>query len=281
LADSQPTLPVADGLSTGIAPCKDLLTTEETLDADTYVFEPANGYAEVRGVYPTCGCECEATAAAYRCTDGSYRYLSREAWSCDYRRGLTGSDWGRVLPNDLRAQLLPGLPSGEATGVVVLDAVLPRKGTTTTLQVRLIPIGLDQPCPGRVCDRTAPQQAKVTYMGGGGELVNRMIQAEVSQADLKALARGGPSAVSKAGQARTASLDSKGIGEAELAEAQAYLVKALKQWSWVKQVTMSEVVLQWDRDKAVFTVDKEKSTPAPWGTFLDYLRAVGTMVAAC
>lgn len=278
--------PVADGLAAGIATCKEAVSyspEEGPTLPPRYVFEPKNGYATAGGSYPACGCECDATAAAYRAADGSYRYLSRDAWSCEYKRGLTGADWAKVLPGDLRATLLPGISADTASGVVALDAALPRVGTTTTLQVVLVPIGLDLQCPGRVCDRIDLEHGTPTYMGQGGWLVSRMIKAGVSQADLEALAMKGPGGVSESGQARIASIGTERVPVSadDLAQAQAFVLAARARWTWVQQLTMSEIVLQWNREEAVFTIDREKSKPAPWATFLDYLREVQPLALIC
>jgi len=279
--------PVSDGLRTTIAICK---AEHDRWSADgrspqVYVLEPGNGFAQIAGRYPTCGCSCSATGAAFRVADGSYRFLGREEWDCESTRGLTGEDWGRVLPADLRSKLLPKAGMGKAPAVAFLDTTLPQKGTDTTLRLAMLPIGMEMSCPGRICDRMSPSDATTRDLQSPASVLDRLIKAGMPAEDLKTLGRNGPASLSALGQAIAVEVISKDDQdrdrEEQLLKLQAYLSIALKRWEWVRQLAWSELALRWNREKGVFEVDQARSKPSELKTFLDYLQVVEGFWGGC
>jgi len=274
--------PVSDGLREGVAGCYEAVTDTDELSPERWIFEPANGYAEVYGAYPACGCTCSSTTAAFRVGDGSYRMLSRTAWKCSWAKGLVGDDWDNVLPPDLRETLLPGQSKDAGVGVVSLDVRLPRKGTDTVLEVNLIPMGLDLPCPGRVCHYQTDREGSRGSFYAQADLVKKLMEGGLRSDALVALAKDGPSALSEPSQA----LVQRVMGEASdpvvaLAGVRLFLGQAWERWEVVRTLTAQELLLRWDRERGVFVVVPEGTRPPKLKAFEDYLQAVGTYSPMC
>jgi hypothetical protein len=60
------------------------------IDAEV-INDPVNGYLQVEGSWPACGCGCKNTTAAYRKSDSSYVLLSYESWNCNFIRGISSN----------------------------------------------------------------------------------------------------------------------------------------------------------------------------------------------
>ena len=273
---------VSDGLLKTLASCKaEFDTFDDT--PEVYRLEPGYGFAVIQGSYPTCGCSCSITAAAYQVADGSHRFLGREEWDCASTRGLTGPDWSQVLPSGLRSRLLPKAAKEPAPAVAVLDAQLPHKGTDTTLRLAMIPIGMEVSCPGRLCDRVSASKGTMQYLYFEGQVVAQLIEAGLSSADLEAFGRSGSTSLSDAGQAIVGKVIRPQTPDRDetLRKVQNYLAIALERWVWVQQLTSTALTLGWNRDQGAFEVAASQSTSAGIKTFLDYLRQVEGLQQSC
>lgn|GEM_PF-5787171 len=155
--------PLEARLITATAPCRAMFndpTSDEEAEKPSEVKDIANGYLHIEGSYPTCGCRCAATAAAFQTASGDYRILSYEAWSCSGATSLSGDDWATTLPEGLRAELAPDLAGWKGEAVFYLEAKLPRRGTTVDLKVRLLPLGVHLTCPFGICSVASEALAK-------------------------------------------------------------------------------------------------------------------------
>ena len=275
--------PVEDGLRDAIRPCHQWFTMQEATP-DTLVMEPRNGFAEVGGAYPTCGCTCTATAAAFRTAAGDHRVLGTLTEGCNQTAALTGADWARVLPGDLREALLPGVPEAETRGVFALFATLPRKGTTTTVTLRPIPLGRTQECAGGLCLGTGsgfregapPVDRSIAF-----RWVQGMVKAGLGDAELAAFRDGGLAALSPEVRAAAEGAHRHGDRAAMEAEARAILADAWSRWPVVQARAFETAVLRWDRAGAGFTLDREASTAMTARTMARWLLEVEHFTAMC
>ncbi|MCB9654409.1 MAG: hypothetical protein H6729_09810 [Deltaproteobacteria bacterium] len=121
-----------------------------------------HGYVHVAGSYPTCGCSCAATAAAFKRSNGTYRVLSFETWGCEWKSVL-GGEWDAVLPANLRRELAPELEGYEGEALFILRAELPRRGTDVILTVDPIPLGMRLKCANGICISMSETEANTHY----------------------------------------------------------------------------------------------------------------------
>ncbi|MEM6732430.1 MAG: hypothetical protein AAF658_12800, partial [Myxococcota bacterium] len=131
------------------ASCRDNFEDESLEDA-TVVNDLRNGYVSIAGAYPTCGCECSATAAAFKTAAGSYRYIAFESDDCSWMTSLKG-DWGKVLAPWVYREFGSKLAGYEGPAVFALKPLIPRKGTDLEVRLRLLPLRFKMSCEGGVC----------------------------------------------------------------------------------------------------------------------------------
>ncbi len=152
--------PLAARLLAATEACRAMFEEDSDLRPEE-IKDVRNGYVRIAGSYPTCGCECAATAAAFKTAAGAYHVLSFETWSCEWK-SVFGGDWRAVLPANLRAELAPQLAGHQGEAVFVLHAELPRHGTDVVITVKPIPLGLGLTCDHGICDSVSEAAAKTT-----------------------------------------------------------------------------------------------------------------------
>lgn len=104
--------PLRDRLTLATETCRKNFIDESLRDANQIV-DPRNGYARVSGSYPTCGCTCSSTAAAFRAASGKHHVLAYHEEACEWSSALAGG-WKRVLPADIWSQFAPQFAPGLA-----------------------------------------------------------------------------------------------------------------------------------------------------------------------
>lgn len=120
--------------------------------------QPKNGYLSVAGSWPTCGCGCDATAAAYRDSEGKYTILSYEFWNCDDKYAVASSrSLAQVLPKDFGLAAFTtnnSIGSRSTNAFFYLSVAIPKKGTDTRIDLKLMPFGMRAKAPKGICYNT-------------------------------------------------------------------------------------------------------------------------------
>lgn len=142
--------------------CRDMFADEEATRPEE-IKDVRNAYVRVAGVYPTCGCHCEATAAAFKTAAGEYRVLAYEEWGCSWASALAGKDWEKVLPENWREEFAPGFGNYDGDAIFSVKARLPRSGTSLELSLVLLPLGMRLHCPSGICAQRSEGEAKTAY----------------------------------------------------------------------------------------------------------------------
>lgn len=123
-------------------------TVEEIKDEGAEIIDDSrNGYLEVSGTFPTCGCPCKSVSGAYRQIDGNYTIFTKEEWGCSWNKKTTSNrELNAVLPKGFGlSSFIPNYKSGKYNkkyAVFYLDVEIPRIGTDTKVSLSLIPNGI-------------------------------------------------------------------------------------------------------------------------------------------
>ncbi len=126
--------------------CNEKFEENDAKDMRNVIDDSKNGYLKVSGEYPTCGCMCDATIAAYKDKYGFYTLLRQDEESCDFKHQIVSNRLlYRVLPADFGLQtFIPDLNNLPETdnAVFSIDIDIPRYGTDTKVRVKFLPLGL-------------------------------------------------------------------------------------------------------------------------------------------
>lgn len=116
-------------------------------------YDLPNGYVETSGGWPTCGCGCEAKAAAFKQSNGKYLYVSYEEWNCqDYGKSSFYAfgegdfhdvdDFIFLMPENFGIESFAGYKVEKPQNYsfqVLFD--IPKVGTEMNVRLRVLPIG--------------------------------------------------------------------------------------------------------------------------------------------
>ncbi len=113
------------------------------VDYDTLIDDTKNGYLKIAGSWPTCGCSCENTVAAFKKADLSYVFLKEEYLNCSWKYKVTASKPIKtVFPKEIIQDFFAKRIAINDTRYFYLDIVLPQKGTDIKINILPTPIGL-------------------------------------------------------------------------------------------------------------------------------------------
>ena len=114
------------------------------LDFDK-IDDSKNGYLKIMGSWPTCGCFCSSTIGAYKNSKGEYTFLQKETYSCSFKKEiLSNKNIKTILPDDFDINNFrdKSQDSFSEYASFFLDFKIPRYGTDTKVQLKLIPFGI-------------------------------------------------------------------------------------------------------------------------------------------
>jgi hypothetical protein len=106
-------------------------------------YDIPNGYVQTSGGWPTCGCGCEAKAAAFKDAKGKYTYVKYEEWNCnDYGVSAASRKLEDILPEGFGIETFVGFPV-ESPGKYSFQAkfVIPMWGTEMDVNLSVLPFG--------------------------------------------------------------------------------------------------------------------------------------------
>jgi hypothetical protein len=107
-----------------------------------------NGYIQVSGSWPTCGCGCSSTVGAYKKINGDYVFLIADESYCDSQESFSSDrPFDSIMPNNFGIQtFIENFKSHEddTLAIFYLKVNIPQKGTETIVSINLVPFGLNQ-----------------------------------------------------------------------------------------------------------------------------------------
>lgn len=106
-------------------------------------YDIPNGYVRTSGGWPTCGCGCEAKAAAFKDAKGKYTYVKYEEWDCvDYGVSVASRKLEEILPEGFGIETFVGYPV-ESLDKYSFQAkfIVPMVGTEMDVNLSVLPFG--------------------------------------------------------------------------------------------------------------------------------------------
>ncbi|HQJ75137.1 MAG TPA: hypothetical protein PKW14_06125 [Bacteroidota bacterium] len=113
-----------------------------------------NGYLQISGNWPTCGCSCTSTVGAYKNNVGDYILLQSEKFTCNWEKKISSNkELKDILPESFGIKDFISEPINEKIDhpIFFVDFIIPRIGTDTRLKIELIPFGLKPDGNGLIC----------------------------------------------------------------------------------------------------------------------------------
>lgn len=106
-------------------------------------YDIPNGFVRTSGGWPTCGCGCEAKAAAFKDAKGKYTYVKYEEWDCvDYGVSVASRKLEEILPEGFGIETFVGYPV-ESPDKYSFQAkfIVPMVGTEMDVNLSVLPFG--------------------------------------------------------------------------------------------------------------------------------------------
>lgn len=129
-----------------VSDCYDLF--DEDAPPGTIIDDAKNGYLHIEGTFPTCGCYCSSTVAAYKKYDQEYLFLSYYEEMCGFTKKVSSNyPLENILPEITIHDFLSTeySPSKDTLATFILIPEIPQKGTLTKFTLKQIPLGLNEP----------------------------------------------------------------------------------------------------------------------------------------
>lgn len=106
-------------------------------------YDLPNGYVETHGGWPTCGCGCEAKAAAFKDANGQYTYIKYEEFNCD-DYGISDSNRNilDIMPEGFGLKSFTDYYLGKPSDYSFqLKFIIPKVGTDMNVKLSVLPLG--------------------------------------------------------------------------------------------------------------------------------------------
>lgn len=241
-----------------------ILAGEDTDLKPEIIDDCSNGYLEVSGVWPTCGCGCKSIVGAYKKTDGSYFFLNTDTWNCTYKHSISSSEeLFSVMPAGFGLNTFldtSGIDISDKYCVFYLSIDIPRYGTKTKFTLELVPLGLMVESADEIClsiEENQSEHSNVRFMYYLGDIVKSIpdvnsIFAIMGRNDEK-LSESEKNAINNIVEG--ADYDEK---FSSLSQDLSYVYYRYKMYERLKY---KSVILDWDRNKSRFKIIEMEKAP--------------------
>ncbi|MCP4443063.1 MAG: hypothetical protein GY810_29505 [Aureispira sp.] len=249
--------------------------------ANVAQYDAKNGYLTVSGSWPTCGCGCEATAAAFKDSKGKYTIMKYEYWDCTANRfGLFSSEKLKdVMPKGFGyTSFTTDNKTVETKGnsFFYLYADIPQKGTDLKIELKQFPVGLYAKSEDILAYNT--NNAKGLYQET--YILENIIERINKDEELNLILKGDFEELS----APLLAVIQKNIGPKEAFKTKNELIKAFEllqdYYRTYNQLKYTKMTLGWNRKAARFYI-KSRDTSPEKKTFLVYLKSTPFFNPGC
>lgn len=241
----------------------------------------SNGYYYVEYAVPGCGCECRNTVGAYTKDDGSYALLSSSYGQCSFDNGLRSNlTFDNFFPPTFGLQTFfenpIGLPDTSYPALFYLTAKIPKRGTETVLNLKLVPLGMNLFSQNGLCYRIYEDdytRMNNNYYGyyedmakkiSGSTAINLMMNGEFKK--LNASDKGiVDSIINRKYHERNCRFRS-------YSQIEKSLHHLFYIYSWYNKLSYTIIVMDWDVAEGRFYIKEKKGRPKRI-SYLDFLRS--------
>lgn len=239
-----------------------------------------NGYLQVSGMWPTCGCYCRTTAGAYKNSTGNYIILKESEYACSWKNEFNAdTDLKNILPENFNINtFIPDYidkPEFKTPPHFFLRVAIPQKGTDTKITLELLPFGI----------KTNDNSILVTqYNDSSTELLTGIKSIATKIKDSKTfdlLLKKDYQNISAYDLAIIKSEINDQNALSSFDELSAQLEKMKYAHEFLNKIVYDKIILGWDKNKTRFYVKtkiKSKQNPI---SFIDFLKKHTYWVPYC
>ncbi len=233
------------------------------------VDDAKNGYLQISGSWPTCGCSCRSTVGAFKNSAGEYIFLQSDQSSCDWKRVLSSNrPLDQILPPNFGINAFAGAPITEklAYPAFFIDLEIPHYGTDTKASIELVPFGIIPEGQSNFCFAYQQQKAP-KLLSSLATLVKELSEEQslgyILEGEFKNLAPQDEACMQKyIGQ------DALHFQSQE--ELRQHLLNLQQIYRIYAQLDAFEIILGWNRSESRFYI-KEKIKTSNTMTFKQFL----------
>ncbi|MGM0581596.1 MAG: hypothetical protein ACQETL_12990 [Bacteroidota bacterium] len=234
--------------------------------------DAANGFLQISGSWPTCGCSCKATVGAYKNDKGEYTTLQSEDFLCSWRRKISSNkSLEDILPRGFGLQSFTSKDITEQIDypIFFIDFEIPRIGTETKAKIELVPFGLKPDGNKLHCFE---YMEKPTYENCKSEYRIKDISKDINEpTTLDFLIKGEFNQISKADyEVIEDAIGNDDSRFSSIKEIQNTLINLQEIYSIYSVLESTEIILGWDRHTSNFYI-KEKIEKNEDLTFQEFL----------
>lgn len=231
-----------------------------------------NGYLQISGSWPTCGCSCTSTVGAYIGSTGEYIFLQSDSFSCSFEKKISSSkNLKDILPKDFGIATFISQPIKEKVNypIFFVNFEIPRYGTDTKVTIELVPFGLKPDGNDLICFeyRQKEKPKNYTYIYRIADIARSMKDTNT----LDYIMKGSFDKISAKDKSTVA--DAIGNDESRF-KSQKDLQNAVSElwkiYSIYQNLEATEVTLGWSKQDSRFFIKGKKGKPAKT-SFKDFL----------
>ncbi len=238
------------------------------------------GYLSISGGWPTCGCGCNATVAAFRDAQKKYTFVRWEYWDCAQEFGLyTSSNIEEVLPKGwsinsfVDAQKTPITELTQSYFYIAVE--LPIYGTDVHIKLKPLPLGM----LGKSNNGLVYNTKSVEIMDATAANLRSIANLLETEAQLDLLQTKGIGALPELLQSKIRAILKQNHGYTE-AKFERLLNEAHRAYRIYKQLDFDAAIWGWDRTQARFFL-KSKTKKNGTKTFWEFLKTAKTYEVLC
>lgn len=254
-----------------VNPCYSMfedMDDDGALDFDK-IDDARNGYLQISGTWPTCGCSCSSTVGAYKNAQGAYTFLQSDQVVCDWERKISSNRPIKdLLPEGFGIHSFTSAPVEDQLNgsAFFLDFEIRQKGTDTKVQLELIPFGLSVKGDQLIGFEYKQQQPYKRFQG-----IREIATNLEKETTIEYLLNGDFEKISPADQQLVQNqITPAGIGFKTLSELREGLVMLENIYEIYNRLETNELTLGWNRTASRFFI-KAKGKRIEKISFIDFL----------
>ncbi|WP_196888339.1 hypothetical protein [Aureivirga sp. CE67] len=229
-----------------------------------------NGYLQISGSWPTCGCSCTSTVAAFKNLQGKYTLIQTDEEPCAWKKSIhSNKDLKSIFPENFGIQSFGAKVNSENVSFpyFYLSIDIPRYGTDMKVELFTIPFGLKNE-GNQLISYGYGNFKERKYLHGISTIVNSI----KDQNTLNHLVSGNFNKI----QIEDLKIIQEEIGDDDsrfdnLGELQKYLKELKEIYIVYNQLETTSLVFGWDKKSSRFYI-KSKGKNKTKTSFLEFLQ---------